>query len=162
MIPLIRNVFVFDMDNTLLSTDGSRIVVRPYADAILNSLSKKTHNYLVLWSAGTRNYVFNVLAALNWFFYFKLILTREDCTQSQSLYNEFKSCRYVRKKISTFVNPITLHKIKFILIDDRANEMEEVTRRGGVACKYDVKINISPFYGQGPDLELFNALKPYI
>lgn len=149
-----RYCFVFDLDECLVHVSNDKVYVRPYAEAILQILSRKPSCFVVLWSSGTRNYIYHVVSRLNWFHYFKKILTREDCEYSFSAYKEYKSCLYIKKIIEKEF-AVSTFNTKFILIDDLALFNEKYNL-------YDYKIAVVPFTKPGPDLHLYYAIQSFI
>lgn len=153
---IFKYCFVFDLDETLVNVIGKDIFVRPYSESILNTLSQhnKNNNILILWSAADFSYVYNVLVRLNWCHYFRRILTRDECEMSFKLYNEYKSCLFI-KNLLKMENDI--YSIKYIMIDDLASKNETNNL-------YDYKINIVPYKSTDakPDIHLYNAIKCFL
>jgi predicted HAD superfamily phosphohydrolase YqeG len=79
-------IVVFDMDNTLLAFDTDKFTVRPHAVDVILELWAIPHVYVVLWSAGSKDYVDNMvdvvllpaIQAKNPLFWFSNILTYEE------------------------------------------------------------------------------------
>lgn len=151
---IFKQCFVFDLDETLVYVHEKDIYVRPYSESILQNLNNIKSNILILWSSADYSYVHNILIRLNWCHYFKIVLTRDDCEISFKLYDENKSCLFIKNILK---NDDEIFNIKYILIDDLAlkNETKNL---------YDFKINIVPYNNNkyGPDLHLYNAIKCFL
>lgn len=71
------------------------------------------------------------------------------------MFKDMKSCFYLKRLLEKDLNPLMANRIKYLLIDDLANEMDSQD-------SYDIKINIPPFKELGPDIHLYSALRPYL
>lgn len=117
-----KYVFIIDLDHTLIFfdeegkyTDEKLYYVRPYAKELLEGLrSLNPKNLLVLWTAATNPYVYDVLYKTPIGPYFDHVFRREHCEESMKRYNLLKSARYVQKLMGDPEDYL------WILIDDNA------------------------------------------
>lgn len=149
---MFKYVFVFDLDETLVSIQQDEIFVRPYAEQILFCLWKNKNVFTVLWSAGDDSYVFNAVSALNWHHYFVDILTRKNCDISHQLFGHYKAKKYLERSLSKYIT--MPFKVRYIFIDDNAlyNTIKD---------DYDETIQIPPFHGENGDIYLYMYLKKF-
>ena len=119
-------LFVLDFDKTLAvyDSDGKldpnaefpSVYTRPFLYEFLDYIkSVNKNNIIILWTAGTFDYISRMLLLLNISQYFHHILFRNHCKESQKRTGYQKSYKYL---INLF--PIYKH-LRAILIDDLAN-----------------------------------------
>ena len=84
---------------------------RPYVEEFLRSCFNK-HHKVVLWSAGTKEYVLEIAYKLFSDYEFDLILTRENCVDYQKDFDEPFVKMYLKEKGIHIENPN--HNIVFV------------------------------------------------
>lgn len=137
-------LLVFDFDNTLaiydeqqhlqlnLSDSFPSVYTRPFLYEMLDYMkATNKHNILILWTAGKRSYIQNVLTLLNMCQYFTHILTYYDCVLSKNKYGVSKSYKYIVNKYPKYSD------MRAILIDNWAVYNALGRKRKSYKTNYD-------------------------
>ena len=114
-------LFVIDFDKTLAFYDSHRevdnsksIYTRPFLYEFLDYIKSKNKNIIILWTAGTLQYINEKVLLLNLTQYFNHILHKSHCDQSKKETGVKKSYKYLKNKFPEYQH------YRAILIDDYA------------------------------------------
>ena len=113
-----KTLAVYDSDGLLMDPDAEfpSVYTRPFLYEFLDYIkSVNKNNIIILWTAGTFEYISQMLLLLNLPQYFHHVLFRNHCKESQKQTGYQKSHKYL---INLF--PIYKH-LRAVLIDDLAD-----------------------------------------
>ena len=114
-------LFVIDFDRTLAFYDlykeidsSKSIYTRPFLYEFLDYIKSRNKNIVILWTAGTLEYINESILLLNLTQYFNHILHRDHCNQSKKETGVRKSYKYLKNLFPEY------QYYRAILIDDYA------------------------------------------
>ena len=139
-------IFILDFDHTLAYYDMKRLLdidfidnlpklyQRPFLFEFLNYISNvNKHNVIILWTAGTKSYIYKGLILSNIAHFFHHILYFDDCVESENKYGVKKSHSYLIDKFPQYTD------LRSVFVDNWA------MTNAGKSSSYSYIYSVKPF-----------------